>query len=74
MSWMHHRMPIILRTQNEINEWLHYEKHSSMDVLSNFTKIDDVPKQVLNHYAVNKQYVNNSSFNDIKCMQRLSVK
>lgn len=43
-----------------------------MDALNNFTKIENATKTAFNHYAVNEKYVNNPSFNDIKCMQTFS--
>ncbi|KAK9738604.1 SOS response associated peptidase (SRAP) [Popillia japonica] len=77
LSWLHHRMPIILNTSDEINDWLDYENVTYAKILPEIKKSfwDRTRNELkLKHYTVDKSYVNKSTCNDPKCMAKYTVK
>ncbi|GJQ78851.1 HMCES [Trypoxylus dichotomus] len=77
LSWLHHRMPIILSNRKEINDWLDYENVPYNRILPEIKKpfLDRSKDEYkLRYYTVDKNYVNKSTCNDPKCMDKLVVK
>ncbi|XP_017768037.1 PREDICTED: embryonic stem cell-specific 5-hydroxymethylcytosine-binding protein isoform X2 [Nicrophorus vespilloides] len=75
MAWMHYRMPVILNTREEVNNWLNYEEIEYKEAIDRLPKYEDCKKEFrLKHHAVNKTFVNNSSCNEAKCMQPAAAK
>lgn len=69
-------MPIILNTEQEIDDWLNYKKIKESEAVDGLLKLKSIndPAYEVKHYPVEKSYVNKSTFDDKKCMERTSLK
>nr|XP_022913352.1 embryonic stem cell-specific 5-hydroxymethylcytosine-binding protein [Onthophagus taurus] len=77
LNWLHHRMPIILNTDQEILTWLDFKRFNNDEAL----KIVSEPfnkrsgsEFKLKSYTVNKKFVNKSTCNEKECMVKFDVK
>lgn len=66
LSWLHHRMPAILSTPEEIKNWLNYEDIDEKEALANLTQCD-----TLNWHTVSSA-VNNSRNKDPDCNKQIN--
>lgn len=66
LKWLHHRTPAILETDQQVSDWLNFEKFPSHIAL----KIIKNPKTIVWHPVSN--YVNNSRNKSEICNQPLS--
>lgn len=73
MSWMHHRMPVILNSRQEVEDWLNYRDVNDRDAVEKLRSLKSDPKYEVKYYMVDKS-VNKSTFDDKKCMERAGEK
>lgn len=75
LKWLHHRMPLFLNTPEDIDNWLNSKDIKYEEALKRLPDYEEVaPEFKLDYYQVDKSYVNNSSCNSEKCMERISLK
>lgn len=60
-SWLHHRTPAILESEEQINKWLDYDRISSKEAL----KVIKQPEKIIWHEVSN--YVNSSRNKEETC-------
>lgn len=78
MSWLHHRIPIVLDSMEDIENWLNPEKYNYEEALKKlpvYTQEKPRSEQYkLRYHIVDKSYVNKSTCNDAKCMEQKTLK
>ncbi|XP_017461968.1 PREDICTED: embryonic stem cell-specific 5-hydroxymethylcytosine-binding protein, partial [Rhagoletis zephyria] len=67
MSWLHHRMPAILETEQQVNDWLDYRRVTDEEALATLR-----PASELKWYRVSN-LVNNSRNKSEKCNQPIEL-
>lgn len=63
---------MLVVTVKHFQKWLNYKDYPYESCLKEYEKESD--KCMVNYYIVDKQYVNKSTCDDPKCMERISIK
>lgn len=81
LSWLHHRMPIVLKSFNDIENWINYKKvdsHKGIDFLVSYGNMEDVENKnttyIIDYHAVNKKFVNNPKCKSEECITPITFK
>jgi len=67
MNWLHHRMPAILETEQQVDDWLDFKRVSSTEALKTIRPVD-----ILKWHRVSK-VVNNSRNDEADCTKPIEV-
>lgn len=78
MSWLHHRIPIVLNTSEDIESWLNPAKASYEEALNKLPVYSQEKPRTeqykLRYHIVDRSFVNKSTCNDPKCIEQKSLK
>ncbi|KAF2882888.1 hypothetical protein ILUMI_23274 [Ignelater luminosus] len=80
LSWLHDRMPIMLETFDDVENWINCEKlncDESFKFISTYEESkpeEKKQKYALKYHPVDKKFVNDSSCKSEKCIERVNVK